>query len=77
MAGSTRTRSLTEVLSLYADGQMAVDELVPFVAEYPFSPVHPGGAFPQAGTVQEVVAFWQAGQIPDDDYERILDVMVP
>ena len=77
MAGSTQIHSLRHALDLYADGQYAIDELVPFIEEYSFAPIRPGGGFPQEGTVEEIVAFWQADQIPDEDYELILDAIKP
>lgn len=76
----TPTQTITPLgalLERYADGQLAIDELAPQLSGYPFNPVIPGGGFPQRDTVQEIVAFWQAGQIPDDDYGVILDAIAP
>lgn len=77
MTGSTQIHTLRHALDLYADGQYAVDELVPFIAEYPFKPIVPGAGWPQEGTAQEIVEFWQTGHIPDADYELILDAISP
>ena len=72
---SATTTELGRLLALYADGQLAVDELAPQLATYPFADVTPGGSFPQPDTVQELVSFWQEGFIPDDDYEVILEAI--
>lgn len=77
MAGSTQIHSLRHALDLYADGQYDIDELVPFIEQYDFAPIRPGGGFPQQGTMQEIVAFWQADRIPDEDYELILGAISP
>jgi len=71
------SHTLTEALDLYADGQLAGDEFAAFVEQYRFTPIVDGGGFPQRGTVQEILAFWEAGLIPDEDYERILNAERP
>jgi hypothetical protein len=77
VAGSTQIHTLHDTLDLYADGQMAVDELVPFIEQYQFAPIIEGRGFPQPGTLQEVVDRWHTGQISDEDYEQILDAVGP